>query len=122
MSDFAWLILLCAVFLITGAAFIPLGWKIAKKQRMDLIIRWHCEEVSEEKQNRLLHACWSWNAHYGCWLYRVRIMCSTSSVRFKSYSNDSWIGSGDGAAGIGRHPVQSLTKRIIDITWRNKDG
>ena len=51
MSDDIWFILLCAVFLFTGAACIWLGWEISQKRRMDLIIHWHCDQVSDENRN-----------------------------------------------------------------------
>ena len=48
MSDFAWMILVCVLFLALGCLFAALGWQIWKKRRLDLIIRWHCDKVKEE--------------------------------------------------------------------------
>ncbi len=48
MSDFAWMILVCVLFLALGCLFAALGWQIWEKRRLDLIIRWHCDRVKEE--------------------------------------------------------------------------
>ena len=47
MSDFIWFVLIGVLFVLTGLVFIWLGWQIWKKQRMDLIISFHCDKVSE---------------------------------------------------------------------------
>ena len=48
MSDFVWFIVIGILFVLLGLLFILLGWQIWKKQRMDLIISYHCDKVSEE--------------------------------------------------------------------------
>ncbi len=50
MSDSAWFILTGVLFFVLGFIFIWLGLQIWKKQRMDLIISYHCEKVSKENK------------------------------------------------------------------------
>ncbi len=47
MSDFIWFILIGILFALLGIVFSVLGWLIWKKQKMDLIISYHCDKVSE---------------------------------------------------------------------------
>ncbi len=50
MSDFVWFMMIAVLFAVLGFIFIWLGWQIWKKQRMDLIISYHCDRVSEENR------------------------------------------------------------------------
>lgn len=50
MSDLAWFIITGILFVLVGLLFIMLGLKIRKKQRMDLIISFHNDKVSEENK------------------------------------------------------------------------
>ena len=50
MSDFIWFIMISVLFVLLGLVFIWLGWQIRKKQRMDLIISYHSDKVSEENR------------------------------------------------------------------------
>ena len=50
MSDFVWFIIVGVMFVLLSLLFIRLGWQIWKKQKMDLIIRYHCDKVSEENK------------------------------------------------------------------------
>ena len=50
MGDFIWFIVIGAVLVLLGFVFIELGLLIWKKQKMDLIIRHHCDKVSKENQ------------------------------------------------------------------------
>lgn len=50
MSDLVWFIVIGVLLVFLGIVFIMLGWKIWKKQRMDLIISYHCDKVSEENK------------------------------------------------------------------------
>ena len=50
MGDLVWFIVTGVIFILLSAAFIVLGLKIWKKQRMDLIIRHHCDKVTEENK------------------------------------------------------------------------
>lgn len=50
MSDLAWFIITGILFALVGLLFIMLGLKIRKKQRMDLIISFHNDKVSEENK------------------------------------------------------------------------
>ena len=50
MDDFVWFIVIGILFLLLGLLFGALGLQIWKKQRMDLIIRHHCEKVREENK------------------------------------------------------------------------
>lgn len=47
MSDFVWFILTGILLALLGIVFSVLGWLIWKKQRMDLIISYHSDKVSE---------------------------------------------------------------------------
>ncbi|MCR4951188.1 MAG: DUF3784 domain-containing protein [Solobacterium sp.] len=50
MSDFIWFVVISVLFELLGLVFIGLGWQIWKKQRMDLIISYHCDKVSKENK------------------------------------------------------------------------
>ena len=50
MDDTIWFIAISALFVLMGIVFIRLGLAIWKKQKMDLIIRHHCDKVSEENK------------------------------------------------------------------------
>ena len=50
MSDLVWFIITGVVFVLSGLLFIRLGLQIWKKQRMDLIICYHCDKVREENK------------------------------------------------------------------------
>ena len=47
MSDFAWFLVIGILFALLGLLFVWLGWQIWKKQKMDLIIQYHCDKVTE---------------------------------------------------------------------------
>ncbi len=50
MSDSVWFIFICVLFALLGLVFLRLGWLIWKKQKMDLIIMYHSDKVSEENK------------------------------------------------------------------------
>ena len=50
MSDFIWFIMISVLFVLLGLVFIWLGWQIREKQRIDLIISYHSDKVSEENR------------------------------------------------------------------------
>ena len=50
MTDTVWFILMGVLFALLGILFIVLGWLIWKKQKMNLIIRYHCAKVREENK------------------------------------------------------------------------
>ena len=50
MSDTVWFIMIGGLFILLSLLFIMLGWQIWKKQKMDLIISYHCDKVSEENK------------------------------------------------------------------------
>ena len=50
MSDLIWFIIIGILFVLSGVLFIVLGRQIWKKQKMELIISYHCEKVSEENK------------------------------------------------------------------------
>ena len=50
MSDFVWFIVIGVLFILLSLIFIRLGLQIWKKQKMDLIISYHCDKVSEENK------------------------------------------------------------------------
>ena len=47
MGDLIWFIVIGALFVLLSVVFIVLGWQIWKKQKMDLIISYHCDKVSD---------------------------------------------------------------------------
>ena len=47
MQDYVWFIVIGVLFALIGILFAVLGWQIWKKQRMDLIIQYHCSKVQE---------------------------------------------------------------------------
>ena len=51
MSDFVWFVVFAVVFIVLGVVFIRIGWHIWKEQKMDLIISYHCDKVSEENKS-----------------------------------------------------------------------
>ena len=50
MDDIIWFIAVSAFFVLLGFVLIRLGLAIWKKQKMELIIRHHCDRVSEENK------------------------------------------------------------------------
>ena len=50
MTDLIWFILMGVLFALLGILFMVLGWLIWKKQKMNLIIRYHCDKVREENK------------------------------------------------------------------------
>ena len=50
MNDTVWFVAISVLFVLLGVVFIRLGLAIWKKQKMDLIIRHHCDKVSEENK------------------------------------------------------------------------
>ena len=50
MSDYIWFIIIAVLFFLLGLVFIVLGWLIWKKEKINLIIRYHCEKVKEENK------------------------------------------------------------------------
>ena len=50
MNDFVWFIAVSALLVLLGFVLIGLGLAIWKKQKMDLVIRYHCDKVSEENK------------------------------------------------------------------------
>ncbi len=47
MSDLLWFIIISILLLMLGILFIRLGYEISEKQRIDLIIAYHHDKVSE---------------------------------------------------------------------------
>ena len=50
MSDFIWFVIFAVVFILLAVIFTRIGWQIWKKQKMDLIISYHCDKVCEENK------------------------------------------------------------------------
>ena len=50
MNDLIWFIVISILFVLLGFVFVRLGLAIRKKQKMDLIIHYHCDKVSEENK------------------------------------------------------------------------
>ena len=50
MNDVIWFILTGVLLVLLGVLFAVLGWLIWKKQKMNLIIRYHCDKVREENK------------------------------------------------------------------------
>ena len=50
MDDFIWFVAISALFVCLGLVFIRFGRSIWKKQKMELIIHYHCDRVSEENK------------------------------------------------------------------------
>lgn len=50
MSDFIWFVIVGVIFALLSLIFIGLGLQIWKKQKMDLIIAYHCDKVREENK------------------------------------------------------------------------
>ena len=50
MNDFIWFIAASALFVLLGMVFSWLGLVIWKKRKTELIIRYHCDKVSEENK------------------------------------------------------------------------
>ncbi len=50
MNDLVWFIVIGVLLGLLGLVFIMLGWQIWKKQKMNLIIRHHCDKVSEDNK------------------------------------------------------------------------
>jgi len=48
MSDLLWFIIINILFVMLGTLFIRLGYETSKKQRIDLIIAYHHDKVSED--------------------------------------------------------------------------
>ena len=47
MNDLLWFIIISILLLMLGILFIRLGYEISEKQRIDLIIAYHHDKVSE---------------------------------------------------------------------------
>ena len=52
MDDIIWFIGISALLAFLGFVFIRLGLAIWKKQKMELIIRYHCDRVNEENKQK----------------------------------------------------------------------
>ena len=50
MSDLVWFIMIGILFGLLGLVFVILGWQIWKKQKMNLIISYHCDKVNEDNK------------------------------------------------------------------------
>lgn len=50
MDDIIWFIVISALFVLLGFIFLRFGLAIWKKQKMELIIRHHCDKVSNENK------------------------------------------------------------------------
>ena len=50
MGDSIWYIIMAVIFILLSLIFIRLGWQIWKKQRINLIISYHSDKVSEENK------------------------------------------------------------------------
>ena len=50
MNDFIWFMIIGILLVLLGLTCIILGWQIWKKQKMDLIISYHCDKVREENK------------------------------------------------------------------------
>ena len=50
MSDFIWFIIIGVLFVLLSCAFIVLGGLIWTKQKMNLIISYHCDKVKDENK------------------------------------------------------------------------
>ena len=50
MNDFVWFAVIGTLFVLLGFVFIGLGWQIWKKQKIDLIISYHCDKVSDDNK------------------------------------------------------------------------
>ena len=51
MSDLTWFIIIGVFFMLLGIIFIVLGLMIGIGKKMNLIISYHCDKVSEENKN-----------------------------------------------------------------------
>ena len=50
MSDLVWFIVIGVLFILLSLMFIGIGWQIWKKQKINLIMSYHTERVSEENK------------------------------------------------------------------------
>ena len=50
MDDFLWFAVISVLLVCLGSVLIRLGLAIWKKQKMELIIRYHCDRVREENR------------------------------------------------------------------------
>ena len=50
MDDIIWFIAVGGLLILLGFVFIRLGLAIWKKQKMELMIRYHCDKVREENK------------------------------------------------------------------------
>lgn len=50
MGDTIWFIVIGVLFGVLGLLFVWLGWQIWRKQKMNLIISYHCDKVSKENK------------------------------------------------------------------------
>lgn len=50
MSDYIWFIIIGVLFVLLSCVFIVLGCLIWTKQKMNLIISYHCDKVKEENK------------------------------------------------------------------------
>ena len=57
MSDFIWSLIMGGMLVLLGLVFIGLGLAIWKKQKIELIIRYHMDKVSEENKQAYCKLC-----------------------------------------------------------------
>ena len=57
MNDVIWFIIIGIVLMGTGLVFIWLGLAIRKKQRINLMIRYHMDKVSEKNKQAYCRLC-----------------------------------------------------------------
>ncbi len=50
MGDLVWFIIIGAMFALLSLLFIWMGLQIWKNQKMDLIISYHCDKVTEDNK------------------------------------------------------------------------
>ena len=50
MGDLIWFIVIAVIFILLSLIFIWLGFQISQKQKMNLIISYHCDKVSSENK------------------------------------------------------------------------
>ena len=50
MGDLVWFIIIGVLFAALAVAFLWFGWQIRKYRKIDLIISYHCDKVTEENK------------------------------------------------------------------------